>query len=70
MRCGAMGSNQSEETDQCECGACGKKHTARLGTPMYRLKTASERVALATHPVMKGMSVADISEVTGPQVFG
>jgi hypothetical protein len=32
---------------------------------MYRLKTASERVALATHLAMKGMSVADISEVTG-----
>jgi hypothetical protein len=26
--------NQSEVTDQWECGACGKKHTARLGTPM------------------------------------
>jgi IS1 family transposase len=32
---------------------------------MYRLKTASERVALATHLAMKGMSVADISEVLG-----
>jgi IS1 family transposase len=32
---------------------------------MYRLKTASERVGLATHLAMKGMSVADISEVTG-----
>lgn len=57
--------NQSEATDQWECGACGKKHTARLGTPMYQLKTASERVALATHLAMKGMSVADISEVMG-----
>jgi hypothetical protein len=39
----------SEATDQWECGACGKKHTARLGTPMYQLKTAGERVDLATH---------------------
>ena len=57
--------NRCEATAQWECGACGSKHTARLGTPMYRLKTASERVALATHLAMKGMSVADISEVMG-----
>jgi transposase-like protein len=57
--------NQCEATDQWECGACGSKHTARLGTPMYQLKTASERVGLATHLAMKGMSVADISEVMG-----
>jgi hypothetical protein len=50
---------------QWECGACERKHTAGLGTSMYRLKTASERVGLATHLAMKGMSVADISEVTG-----
>src|SRR5262245_42838463 len=37
----------------------------RLGTPMYWLKTASARVALATHLAMKGMSVADIGEVLG-----
>ncbi len=64
--------NQSEATDQWECGACEKKHTARLGTPMYQLKTASERVGLATHLAMKGMSVADISEVMGhsPDTIG
>ncbi len=55
--------NQGEATPSFECGACGSKHTARLGTPMYRLKTASQRVALATHRAMKGMSTADISEV-------
>jgi transposase-like protein len=54
-----------EAIDQWECGACECKHTARLGTPMYRLKTASERVGLATHLAMKGLSVADISEVMG-----
>ena len=41
------------------------KHTARLGTPLYRLKTCSARVKLATHLAMKGMSIADISEVLG-----
>jgi len=46
--------NQGEATPSLECGACGRKHTMRLGTPMYRLKTASERVALATHLAMKG----------------
>jgi IS1 family transposase len=57
--------NTCEATDQWECAACGKKHTARLGTPLYRLKTSRERVALATHLAMKGMSIADISEVMG-----
>lgn len=57
--------NKCEVTDQWECGACGKKRTARFGTPLYRLKTSSERVALATHLAMKGMSLADISEVLG-----
>ncbi len=57
--------NKGEATPSVECGACGSKHTLRLGTPMYRLKTASERVALATHLAMKGMSIADISEVLG-----
>jgi hypothetical protein len=57
--------NACEATDQWECGACGKKHTARLSTPLYRLKTSKERVTLATHLAMKGLSIADISEVMG-----
>jgi IS1 family transposase/transposase-like protein len=57
--------NKCEATDQWECGLCGSKHTARLGTPMYGLKTASERVGLATHLAMKGLSIADLSEVLG-----
>jgi IS1 family transposase/transposase-like protein len=55
--------NACEATNQWECGACERKHTARLGTPMYRLKTSSEQVALATHLAMKGLNIADISEV-------
>jgi IS1 family transposase len=55
--------NACEGTDQWECGACGSKHTARLGTPMYRLKTASDEVKVAVHLAMKGMNMADISEV-------
>jgi len=57
--------NACEATDQWECGACGSKHTARLGTPLYGLKTGSERVKLAAHLAMKGMSIAAISEVLG-----
>jgi transposase-like protein len=41
------------------------KHTVRLGTPMHQLKTASDRVTMAAHLAMKGMSIADISEVMG-----
>lgn len=57
--------NECEATDQWECGACGSKHTARLGTPMYGLKTGSERVKMAAHMAMVGMSIAAISEVLG-----
>jgi IS1 family transposase/transposase-like protein len=57
--------NKCEATPQWECGACLSQHTARLGTPMYGLKTPSERVKLATHLAMKGNSIADISEVLG-----
>jgi hypothetical protein len=57
--------NVCEATDQWECGACGSKHTARLGTPLYRLKTASERVKLAVHMAMKSMNIASISEILG-----
>jgi IS1 family transposase len=52
--------NGCEATDQWECGACGSKHT-----PLYRLKTSSERAGLATHLAIKGMSMADVSEVMG-----
>jgi IS1 family transposase len=55
--------NACEATDQWECGACGSKHTVRLGTPLYRLKTASAQVKLAVHLAMKGMNIADISEI-------
>jgi IS1 family transposase len=57
--------NQCEATPVLECGACGSKHTARLRTPLYQLKTASEQVRMAVHLAMKGMSIADISEVMG-----
>jgi hypothetical protein len=57
--------NKCEATPGVECGACGSKHTVRLGTPMHQLKTASDRVTMAAHLAMKGMSIADISEVMG-----
>jgi hypothetical protein len=55
--------NACEATDQWECGACDSKHTARLGTPLYQLKTASAEVKLAVHMAMKGMNIASISEI-------
>ncbi len=57
--------NKCEVTAQWECGACLSKHTARLGTPLYQLKTSSAQVQLATHLAMKSLSIAAISEVLG-----
>ena len=51
--------------DQWERVACGSKHTARMGTPLYRLKTGSERVKLAPHLAMVGLSIAAIVCVQG-----
>ncbi len=48
--------NQCEATPQWECGACGSKHTARLGTPLYGLKTSSERVRMAVHLSVLGLN--------------
>ena len=55
--------NQCEDTPQWECGYCGSKHTAWLGTVQYRLKTPSQEVSRALHLHMKGLPPADISEV-------
>ncbi len=57
--------NQCEATDQWECGACGSKHTARLGTPLYGLKTASERVKMAVHLSVLGLNVKAIVCIQG-----
>lgn len=45
-------------------GVFEQAHRA-VGTPLYGLKTSSERVKLATHLAMKGNNIADISEVLG-----
>ena len=55
--------NHCEDTPQWECGYCGSKHTAWFGSVQYRLKTPSQTVSLALHMHMKGMAIADISEV-------
>jgi IS1 family transposase/transposase-like protein len=55
--------NKCEPTPVWECGCCQKKHTAWLGTPQYRLKTPSREVSRAIHMAMKGIAIADISEI-------
>jgi transposase-like protein len=57
--------NACEKAAQWECGCCLSKHSAWLGTPQYRLKTPSHEVSRALHLSMKGMALADISEVLG-----
>lgn len=55
--------NQCEDTPQWECGFCGSKRTAWFGTPQYGLKTHSSKVSLVLHLHMKGLAIADISEI-------
>jgi transposase-like protein len=55
--------NQCESAAQWECGYCGSKRTAWLGTPQYRLKTPSQKVSLTLRMHMKGMAAADISDL-------
>lgn len=54
-----------ERIQDLRCQACGKKFTLRRDTVLYRLKSHSERVALALALLAEGMDVSALERVTG-----
>jgi IS1 family transposase len=56
---------QRERIQTLRCQACGTTFSARLATPLYRLKTASSRVAEVLTALAEGLSVAAAVRVFG-----
>ncbi len=56
---------KQEKIQDLICQACGKKFTVRRDTVLYRLKTHSEKVALALALLAEGMDVSALERVTG-----
>ncbi len=56
---------QRERVQTFRCQACGRTFTARRDTPLYRLKTASQQVALVLTALAEGLSIAAASRVFG-----
>src|SRR5262249_61567498 len=62
---GAHGQHERRETLRCQ--ACGTTFSTRRNTPLYRLKTASHRVAEVLTALAEGLSVAAAVRVFGHQ---
>ena len=56
---------QRERIQTLRCQACGTTFSARLATPLYRLKTASSRVAEVLTALAEGLSVSAAVRVFG-----
>ena len=56
---------KNERIQDLICQACGKKFTVRRDTVLYRLKSHSEKVALALALLAEGMDVSALERVTG-----
>lgn len=56
---------KQEQIQDLICQACGKKFTVRRDTVLYRLKTHSEKVALALALLAEGMDISALERVTG-----
>jgi hypothetical protein len=54
-----------ERIQDLMCQACGKKFTVRRDTVLHRLKSHSEKVALALALLAEGMDVSALERVTG-----
>jgi IS1 family transposase/transposase-like protein len=48
-----------------KCQACGKRFSARLHTPLYRLKTPQEKVAQVLSALAEGVDIAASSRIFG-----
>jgi IS1 family transposase len=56
---------KAERIQDLICQSCGKKFSVRRDTVLYRLKSHSEKVALALALLAEGMDVSALERVTG-----
>jgi transposase-like protein len=56
---------KAERIQRWCCQACGSRFSARLHTPLYRLKTPSHRVALVLGALAEGLDVSAAERVFG-----
>jgi len=56
---------KTERIQTLRCQACGATFSTRHHTPLYRLKTASQRIGLVLTALAEGLSVAAASRVFG-----
>jgi hypothetical protein len=55
----------AERIQRFRCQACGRTFSARLHTPLYRLKTPSQRVALVLSALAEGLDLSAAERVFG-----
>ena len=56
---------KAERIQRFRCQACGHTFSARIHTPMYRLKTPSQRVALVLSALAEGLDLSAAERVFG-----
>ncbi len=56
---------QAERIQRFRCQACGRTFSARIHTPLYRLKTPSQRVALVLSALAEGLDLSAAERVFG-----
>ena len=67
VHCGSHGKH--EPIADLKCQACGRKVSVRYGTALYRLKTASERIAMVLTALAEGVGVAVATRIFGHSAF-
>jgi IS1 family transposase len=67
VHCGSHG--QHEPIADLKCQACGRKVSVRYGTALYRLKTASARIAMVLTTLAEGVGVAAATRIFGHSEF-
>jgi IS1 family transposase len=67
VHCGSHG--QHERIADLKCQACGRKVSVRYRTALYRLKTASARIALVLTALAEGVGVGVATRIFGHSEF-
>ena len=60
-----VGYGVENDIQRLKCQACGKVFTSRLGTPLYYLKTSSERVEMVLWFLAEGVDMSVMIRFTG-----